>query len=183
MEEPDLQPTLSGPRVLIRPLKPEDWESLFAAGSDPDIWAGHPAKDRYTETGFRLFFEGALESGSAFVIIDKADGRIIGSSRYYEWDPEKREIEIGWSFLARDYWGGSYNAEIKGLMLDHAFTFADAVIFWVGEDNIRSQKAMAKIGGQRRGGIIERDFGHGAVPHILFEIRKDTARPSASSKS
>jgi N-acetyltransferase len=183
MDTPDFQPTLTGPRVLLRPLTPDDWDGLFAAGSDPDIWAGHPAKDRYTEAGFRLFFDGAIESGSAFAIVDRANGRIIGSSRYHDWEPEMHEVEIGWSFLARDYWGGSYNGEIKWLMLDHAFTFADAVIFWVGEDNIRSQKAMAKIGGVRRGGVVERDFGRGSAPHVLFEIRKDTQRPSASSIS
>jgi N-acetyltransferase len=172
MTSPDLQPTLTGARVIARPLIESDWAALFSAASDPEIWAGHPAKDRYTEPGFRLFFDGALESGAAFVFIERATGRVIGSSRYFGWDPGAREIEIGWSFLAREFWGGSYNAEVKRLMLDHAFTFADCVIFWVGEDNIRSQKAMAKIGGQRRSGLVSRDLGSGPLNHILFEIRK-----------
>ena len=96
---------------------------MFAAGSDPEVWAVHPVSDRYKEPAFREFFDGALASGSGFSFVDRATGKVIGSSRYYGHDAEKREIEIGWTFLAKAYWGGSYNGEIKRLMLDYAFTF------------------------------------------------------------
>ena len=76
----------------------------------------------------------------------------IGSSRYYGYEPELSEIEIGWTFLARSHWGGRANREVKRLMLDHAFTFVDTVIFWVGDENWRSQGAMTKIGGVKREG-------------------------------
>jgi RimJ/RimL family protein N-acetyltransferase len=85
--EPDLQPTLIGEHTLIRPIAASDWNELFAAASDPLIWAGHPAKDRYKEEVFRGYFEGALTSGSAFVFLDRMSGRIIGSSRYHGYDP------------------------------------------------------------------------------------------------
>lgn len=171
MSEPDLQPTLVGPRILIRPIAREDWAEMYAAGSDPEIWAGHPNPDRYIDANFRSYFEGAIESGSAFAFVDRSTGRIVGTSRYHGWDARKREIEIGWTFLARAYWGGGYNAEIKRLMLDHAFTFAETVVFWVGEANRRSQRAMEKIGGVRREGVFRREL---APEHryVVFEIRR-----------
>lgn len=171
----DFQPTLSGERVTIRPIRPEDWDETFRVASDPLIWEVHPARDRYTEPAFRDFFDGAIASGSAFAFIDQATGAIIGSSRYHGYDSVSREVEIGWTFLSRDYWGGSYNAEVKRLMLDHAFRFVDVVVFEVGVGNTRSQKAMEKIGGVRRPGTVARTINGAAVDHVIFEIRKASA--------
>ena len=109
---------------------------MFAAGSDPDIWKVHPVPDRYTEAGFRKFFDGAVNSRMGFAFVDRATGRIIGSSRYYGYEPDLSEIEIGWTFLARSHWGGRANREVERLMLDHAFTFVDTVIFWVGDPEL-----------------------------------------------
>ena len=135
----------------------------------------HPERERYREPIFRIFFDGALESRSALTIIDRSTGRIIGASRYLLDDPELSEIEIGWTFLTRDYWGGDYNREIKRLMLDHAFTFVDTVIFWVGEDNLRSRRAMEKIGGAPRDELRMRNYSWGPCPHVIYEIRKGQA--------
>jgi RimJ/RimL family protein N-acetyltransferase len=103
---------------------------------------------------------------------------VIGSSRYHGYDAEKREIEIGWTFLAKAYWGGSYNGEIKRLMLDHAFTFLDTVIFFVGEENWISQRAMEKIGGIRRAALVPREIAGKAHGHVVFEIRKSDWQPA-----
>jgi RimJ/RimL family protein N-acetyltransferase len=143
----DLQPILKGELLQLRPLRPEDWEDLYAVASDPLIWVQHPASDRYKEEVFKEFFREALESGGALIAIDSKDGRVIGSSRFHGYDEESSEIEIGWTFLARDCWGGVYNREMKTLMLRHAFRFVKSVIFVVGPQNIRSQRAMQKIGG------------------------------------
>lgn len=140
---------------------------MFAVASDPEIWAVHPVRDRYTEPVFRQFFDGAMNCGSAFSFVDRQTGKIFGSSRYNDHDAGIREIEIGWTFLSRDYWGGSYNLEIKQLMLNHAFTFVDTVVLWVGESNIRSRRAVEKIGGVLRKGTRER----GNAPHVIYEIR------------
>jgi RimJ/RimL family protein N-acetyltransferase len=147
----DLQPQLKGDLIELRPLLPEDWEELFAVASDPLIWEQHPESDRYKQEVFKVFFEGALESGGAFVVIDTKSQRIIGSTRFHGYDPEKSEIEIGWTFLAREYWGGRYNAEMKQLMLSHAFKFVESVVFFVGENNIRSQRATERIGAIKSG--------------------------------
>jgi RimJ/RimL family protein N-acetyltransferase len=155
----DLQPRLKGELIELRPLTPADWQDLFDVASDPLIWEQHPESDRYKEDVFKVFFSEALESGGAFVIIDKENQRIIGSTRFYGYDLEKSEIEIGWTFLARKYWGGRYNRELKQLMLDHAFTFVESVIFYVGEKNIRSRKATEKIGGIKDG-LVEKVYGN-----------------------
>jgi RimJ/RimL family protein N-acetyltransferase len=175
MSAPDFQPTLTGPTVIVRPIAATDWAELYAAGADPEIWKLHPRADRYTEPEFRKFFDGAVASNMAFTFVDRATGRLIGSSRYYGYEPELSEIEIGWTFLARSHWGGATNREVKRLMLDHAFTFVDTVIFWVGEANWRSQGAMTKIGGVKRDGLLTRELA-GTVPHVIFEIRKDNYR-------
>ncbi len=155
----DLQPNLKGELIELRPLTPEDWDDLFAVASDPLIWEQHPENDRYKKDVFQVFFSEALESGGAFVIIDVKSQQIIGSTRFYGYDPDKSEIEIGWTFLARKYWGGRYNRELKQLMLDHAFQFVESVIFYVGENNIRSRKATENIGGIKNG-MVKKTYGN-----------------------
>ena len=147
----ELQPTLKGELLELRPLRPKDFPDLYAVASDPFIWEQHPANDRYKKEVFEEFFRGALDSGGALIAIDSKNGQVIGSSRFHGYDQEKSEIEIGWTFLARPYWGGVYNREMKQLILRHAFQFVDSVVFLVGPQNVRSQRAMEKIGGTRVG--------------------------------
>jgi RimJ/RimL family protein N-acetyltransferase len=147
----ELQPILKGELLVLRPLRPEDFPELYAVASDPLIWEQHPMRDRYKEEVFQGFFREAMESGGALIAIDAKDGRVIGSSRFHGYDEVKSEIEIGWTFLARSHWGGIYNREMKGLMLRHAFQFVKSVVFLVGPQNLRSQRAMEKIGGVRAG--------------------------------
>jgi N-acetyltransferase len=168
----DLQPHLKGELLELRPLATDDWDELFAVASDPLIWEQHPERDRYTENVFRTFFKEALESGGAFVIIDRQTQHIIGSTRFYGYDPEKSEIEIGWTFLARKYWGGRFNAEMKRLLLNHAFKFVESIVFFVGEDNVRSQKAMEKVGAIKVGTATRTYGNHPAARNVKYVIRK-----------
>jgi len=147
----DLQPTLKGKLLELRPLRPDDFHDLYAVGSDPFIWEQHPVNDRYREDVFKEFFRESLESGGALIVIDSKVGRVVGSSRFHGYNREESEVEIGWTFLARSHWGGIYNSEMKQLMLRHAFRFVNSVIFLVGPQNLRSQKAVEKIGGVRMG--------------------------------
>lgn len=142
----DLQPVLKGDLVGLRPLRPEDFHDLYAVASDPLIWEQHPVRDRYKEEVFGEFFREALMCGGTLIAIAKDDG-VIGSSRFHGYSEEESEIEIGWTFLARSHWGGGYNREMKQLMLQHAFKFVKRVVFLVGPHNLRSQRAMEKIGG------------------------------------
>ena len=168
----ELQPTLEGELLRLRPLRADDWPALFAVASDPLIWEQHPAPDRYQEQVFRGFFQEAMDSGGAFVVIARENGSVIGSSRFLGYDEERSEIEIGYTFLARAYWGGVYNREMKDLMLRHAFRFVRHVIFLVGPSNWRSQKAMEKIGGVR----IEPRLNKAGRMNVVFQIDAPTVR-------
>lgn len=145
----DFQPTLQGELLSLRPLEPDDYDALFAVASDPLIWEQHPARDRYKENVFKRLFQESLQSGGCLVAIDPRIGKVIGSSRFHGFDAENGVIEIGWTYLARIYWGGMYNGEMKRLMMYHAFRFVKSVIFVIGVENLRSQKAIEKLGGVR----------------------------------
>ncbi len=168
----DLQPNLKCELIELRPLTPNDWDELFAVASDSLIWQQHPERDRYNEDVFRIFFKEALESGGAFVIIDRKTQWIIGSTRFYGYDPQKSEIEIGWTFLARKYWGGRYNAEMKRLLLNHAFRFVESVVFFVGEDNVRSRKAVEKVGAIKLGTSTRTYGNHPPISNLKYVIKK-----------
>jgi RimJ/RimL family protein N-acetyltransferase len=162
----NLQPTLTGELVTLRPLRADDFAALHAVAADPLIWEQHPESDRHEDGVFRKFFADALESGGALLALDRVDGRVIGSSRYHGHDEAASEVEIGWSFLARSHWGGRYNGEMKRLMLAHAFHYVDRVVFLIGPHNIRSQRAVERIGAVRAG---TRPDGRGGTG-VLFEI-------------
>jgi N-acetyltransferase len=171
----DHESSLVGGTITLRPLRAGDFEALYAAASDPLIWEQHPEPERHRREFFKDgFFTGAVVSGSAYVVIDNASGRIIGSSRYYDWDPEKREVAIGYTFLARSHWGGATNGEMKRLMLEHAARWADVVWFHIARSNGRSRRAIEKIGGQlsHEG---RKEIG-GAVHDYVF-YRIDLRRP------
>lgn len=138
--------TLYSPRLDLVPLETEDYEALYLAANDPEIWAQHPDPLRYTPYGFTKYFRTLLGTDLPYVIVDKATGRVIGASAFYQYDEEKRTVTIGYTFLNKNYWGGSYNKELKSLMLGHAFKHVDRVFFNVGTDNQRSKKALEKIG-------------------------------------
>jgi len=145
----DLQPVLENHLLTLRPLREEDFEALYNVSSDPLIWEQHPAKDRCERAVFELFFNEALLSEGAFAVIDKKTEKIIGSTRFHLIKETQNAIEIGWTFLAREYWGGYYNRSMKYLMMEYAFNFVENILFYIGEKNIPSQKAVEKIGGKR----------------------------------
>ena len=142
----DLQPSLMGELLTLRPLHREDFPGLYAVASDPLLWEQHPQHDRWQQPVFERFFEEAMASGGALLATDNVDNRIIGSSRYCGYDELVSEVEIGWTFLARSHWGGRYNGEMKRLMLEHAFRFVEQVVFHIGPRNLRSRRAVEKLG-------------------------------------
>lgn len=172
MAQPDLQPNLAGPLVHLRPLAAADREPLYAVAADPLVWAQHPSSDRWRREVFEPLFASGLASGGALLVLDAATGEVAGSSRYYGWDPAAREVAIGYTFLARRYWGGAYNRDLKRLMLRHAFGFADAVWFHVGLRNVRSQEAMRRIGATRVR-EVPADPAWGGQDMVHFRIRRD----------
>ena len=170
----DLQPTLEGHLVRVRPLEPADFDVLCAIAADPLLWEQHPSKERAERAGFERWFEDAIASEGALVVIDKHNGQIIGSSRFADYDATRREVEIGWTFLARSHWGGAYNGELKRLMLDHAFRFVDAVVLRVHSGNLRSQRAVEKLGAVRVGAEQDRQ-GRGGESYV-FRLESPTKK-------
>jgi RimJ/RimL family protein N-acetyltransferase len=167
----DRQPVLEGERLLLRPLAPDDWDALFAVASDPAVWALHPAHDRWQEPVFRTFFDDALANQGALVVIEKASGEIVGSSRFQGYDPaDGGSVEIGWTFLARRLWGAGLNAEMKRLMLAHALQYVERVDFRVGESNVVSRGAMKNIGGRLSDRIDVTMMAGEPVVHVIYEI-------------
>ena len=162
----DYQPVLKNDLVELRPLREDDFDSLYSVASDPRIWEQHPDNDRYTLPVFRQFFRDAMESGGALIVTDAKTRHVIGSSRFHALNETAGEVEIGWTFLARSHWGGTYNASMKRLMLQHAFRFVTSVVFLVGPANIRSQRAMEKIGGVRIGSRV----GSNGRESVAFRI-------------
>ena len=151
----DRQPVLEGELVIVRPLRDADFEALRAIASDPLLWEQHPAKERAQPEGFQRWFDEALASGGALSVVDRRDGQVIGTSRYHGYDTMLSEVEIGWTFLARPLWGGPYNADLKRMMLDHAFGSVRTVVFKVHSENFRSQRAVEKLGAARTGTEVD----------------------------
>jgi RimJ/RimL family protein N-acetyltransferase len=174
--EINLQPILQNDWVLMRPLKEDDFEELYKVASDPLIWEQHPSKTRYQREVFQNYFKGAMESGGAFAVHNSKTGEMIGSTRLYDYDEVNRSILIGYTFIARHCWGSNYNRSMKKLLLDHAFQFVDKVIFHVGENNIRSRKAMEKLGGIFVGSEPRAYYGEAVNVNVIFEITKERWR-------
>jgi RimJ/RimL family protein N-acetyltransferase len=144
----NLQPTLENDLVVVRPLRISDFEALYQVANDPKIWELHQNPDRWELMVFKDFFKTAIDSKGAFVVIDKATNHIIGSSRFKRHETSNEAVEIGWTFLSRDYWGGIYNKSFKSLMITYAFKHFEYILFNVDQNNFRSQKAVKKLGGE-----------------------------------
>ena len=165
----DLQPTLTGELVILRPLRREDYAALHAAAGDPLIWQQHPEPTRFLPAAFRRYFDSGIASGGAFAVLERASGKIIGSTRYHDYRPgPPSEIEIGYTFLQRAYWGGRYNGEMKRLLVEHALHSVDRVVFTVGANNLRSRRALEKIGA-KLAGEIDRPTPDGS-PNLLYVL-------------
>lgn len=168
----NLQPVLSDELVFLRPLRDDDYDMLYEVAKDPGIWQQHPCPDRYQEEVFQKYFAESIASGGALVIIENASAKIIGSTRFEQIESISSAIEIGWTFLGRKYWGGAYNKAIKNLMIDYAFKSVDVVVFYIGKNNFRSQRAVEKLGGQRLKNLENQPFRKDPKKNYTYLIRK-----------
>ena len=141
-----IQDTLENEKVILYPLTKNDFHDLYAVAKDPKIWEQHPNKDRWKNEVFSVFFDGAIQSNGAFKIVNKADGKVIGSTRFYEYNEKDNSILIGYTFYGTQYWGKGFNQSVKSLMLAYIFQFVSKVCFNIGANNIRSQVAIVRLG-------------------------------------
>ena len=179
----NMQPELNGPTLFLRPLCASDRDAVTRAASDPLIWALHPAQNRHIAAIFHAYFDKRLESGETLVIIDRARDQIIGWSSYGEYKPAAREVEVGWTFLTRAYWGGETNRELKQLMLTHAFQSVDTVVFRIAATNLRSRAAIEKIGGVLTDRPAEILIDGVVIPHLVYAIEKADFAASPSART
>lgn len=152
---------LENEQVILHLLREEDFEALYAVAADPLVWEQHPNRDRWQREVFRSFFNEALASGSAYRIVDKVTGEVIGSTRYYGYEPQPGSVMIGYTFYARNCWGRGINTGVKRLMLDYAFQYVPVVYFEVGATNVRSQVAVGRLGALK---TAEKEIAHAGEP-------------------
>lgn len=169
----NLQPVLKDENVVLKPLSIDDFEKLYQVARDPEVWAMHPNKERYKRPVFQNFFEGALASKGAFLVVDRKTQEVLGSTRFYEFNPDTKSVLIGYTFYGTKWWGKNINSTVKKLMLDYIFREVDQVIFHVGKDNVRSVKAMTKLGAENTGEEEIAYYGEDSRTNIVFRIRKN----------
>jgi len=155
--------TLSGKTIELRPLEEEHFLELTALASEKRIWE-HYTMDGSNAERFSEAMAEALEEREAgrqypLVVIHKGENKIIGSTRLLHIQPAHRKLEIGWTWLHPNYWGGPMNRECKDLLLTFCFERLNCVRVQLKTDelNVRSRKAIEKIGGQFEG-IIRNDM-------------------------
>ena len=145
--------TLSGKRVRMEPLDIErHWDGLLAIGLEPTLWR-YMIPDVKDAASLRAYLDTAareLEEGRSlpFATIDVESGRVAGSTRFGNLDAHNRRVEIGWTFVGKEFQRSHVNTEAKYLMLRHAFEVLNCVRveFKANALNERSRAAMERIG-------------------------------------
>lgn len=168
----NIQPILENANVILQPLEAEDFEELYQVASDPKIWEQHPNKDRWKREVFEIFFDGAMKSGGAFKIMEKSEGKIIGSTRFYDYHAQDDSILIGYTFYGRAYWGKGINHAVKTLMLNYIFQYVSNVYFHIGAENIRSQIAISRLGTTKTGEEWVAYFGEPSKLNYVYTLTK-----------
>lgn len=153
-----LNAVLEGELVRVEPLRAEHEPALWEAGNDPEVWRwlwinAASSPERFHEWVEQALTDSAAGKQASFATIDRASGRAIGHTSYMTLRPEHRGLEIGGTWLGREWWRSGANVETKLLLLGHAFETLDCmrVEFKTESTNERSRKALAGIGAQFEG--------------------------------
>lgn len=171
-----IQTPLISERIVLQPLKQEDFGEVYAVASDPLVWEQHPNKNRYKQEEFNNYFEGALKSRGAYRIIEKNLGQTMGCTRYYDFDETESSILIGYTFIGRSFWGKGYNQELKKLMVNHAFNFVEIIRFHIGATNFRSQRSIEKFGAIKTGELDVAYYGEASKKNFIYELSNPIQR-------
>ncbi|WP_413532951.1 GNAT family N-acetyltransferase [Empedobacter brevis] len=169
----NIQPNLENDLVELKPLSVNDFEDLYIAASDPKVWEQHPNKNRWEKEVFKGFFDSAIQSKGAFKIIDKKDGKIIGSTRFYDYNQEESSILVGYTFYSTSCWGKGFNPSVKKLMLDYIFQFVDKVYINVWNQNIRSQVAVERLGCKKVKEVEVQLAGEKPKVNFVYQLDKN----------
>jgi RimJ/RimL family protein N-acetyltransferase len=147
----ELTERLEGRLIVLEPILPQHRETVRAAAADPVLWRWMQV-DASKPEGFEPWFAHALREAAAerevpFATVERASGRVLGSTRYLTLRPEHRGVEIGNTWLARSAWSTGANVEAKLLMLEHAFERVGTmrVEFKTDARNIESRRALEAL--------------------------------------
>jgi N-acetyltransferase len=169
----DIQPIhLKNEVVKLVPLQESDFDCLYEVASDPLVWEQHPNPNRYQKEVFKKYFEGAILSKGAFIVLDSQTGEVIGCSRFYDFNADTNSIKIGYTFIGINFWGQHFNKNMKSLMINHAFEKLENVLFEIGANNIRSQMAISKIGATKIGEQEIEYYGETSKLNYIYQINK-----------
>lgn len=175
--------SLEGSRALLVPLKADHIDELYEYGKDESLWTHYTFREMKTHERFKDFIMAsvnAMEQGVnefTFCIMDRKSGRPVGTTSFLDIQPESKSLEIGRTWVAKHLHGTGFNVECKYLLLKYCFEEIGLirVFFKTDSNNIRSQKAMEKIGakyeGTLRNHMIREDgtFRHSAYYSIIKE--------------
>ena len=170
----DLDLCLQNNVVVLKPLQRQHFDSLFLVASDKLLWEQHPNPERYKLDHFTTFFEGALASDNAFLIFEKSTNEIIGCTRFYDYNEADKSVFIGYTFIARKFWGKGLNQQVKKVMIAHAFKNIDKILFHIGSENTRSQIAISRTGAIKIAEQLVEYFGEPPKLNFVYEISKNT---------
>lgn len=154
--------TLSGQQIELIPLEKIHFDELYVAASDKDLWTLIPTdcseRDTFIKTYEFSLAEREIGNQYPFVIKHKETNRLIGSTRFFEIYPADKKLEIGWTWIIKEYWGTTVNLECKLLLLNFCFDTLqlNRVQLKTKDTNLRSRKAIEKIGGVFEG-ILRKD--------------------------
>ena len=170
--------TLEGTHVRLEPLSLDHHAALCEVGLDAELWRWTTADVRSPED-LRRYIQRALQEqreGKAlpFATVERSSGKPVGSTRFGSIEPEHRRVEIGWTWIGREWQRTAINTEAKYLMLRHAFEVwgAQRVEFKTHAMNYRSRTAIARLGAKEEGTMRKHMISERGVPRdtVYFSI-------------
>jgi len=190
MEKMGVEPvTLEGRHVRLEPLQRGHLAGLAAVGLDSELWRWIPTQVRSTEE-MADYIETALEEQERgvslpFTLMEKATGRVIGSTRYGNIERAHRRVEIGWTWVARDWQRTAINTEAKYLLLRHAFETlgCNRVELKTDSLNERSRAAILRSGAREEGTFRNHMItSTGRIRHTVYFSIIDLEWPSVKTR-
>ncbi len=181
---------LYGDAVKLEPLDPAHADDLLAAGADPEIWRYMPIPQPNSVAEVRKWIDEAWKLAATgdqlpFAILDPETGRAVGSTRYLEIHRNWRTLEIGWTWLAASVQRSAVNTETKLMLLKHAFEDQGAlrVQFKTDGRNLRSQKALERLGAVKEGVLRKQRINHdGYVRDAVYYSILDDEWPAVKQR-
>ncbi len=169
----DAQPVrLEGKYVRLEPLSQDHAQGLYARGREAAEWVYMPRRCFVDQADTRHWIDEALAAPDQlpFAIVERGKNKVAGSTRYLNIRPEHLSVEIGWTWLGQEWQRTAVNTETKLLLLRHAFERlgCQRVEFKTDARNLRSQRALERIGASREGVlrkhlVVQEDFPRDSV--------------------